>query len=320
MNDPAPSAINRTMTPVQWGMLVGLAVLWGGSFLFVEVAVAALPVFTVVALRVALGALGLLAVLRISGERLPRDPSVWRALFLLAVLNNVLPFTLFGWGQMHIASGLAAILNATTPLFAATVAHFATADEPFTLNRGLGVLIGLVGVAVMFGPSAFEGLGVNTQAELACLAAALCYAVAGVYGRRFGGMGLGATATATGQLICSSAIMIALALALDRPWTLSVPAWPVIASILALAVLSTSLAYVIYYRLLRQAGATNTLLVTILVPVFAVFFGATLLHERLEPRHFVGLGLILLGLSAIDGRLWAALRRALRIASRTGQA
>ncbi len=164
---------------------------------------------------------------------------MWRALVLMAVLNNVLPFTLLGWGQVHIASGLAAILNATTPLFAAVVAHFATADEPFTLNRGLGVLLGLVGVAAMFGPSAFEGLGINTAAELACLTAALCYGVSGVYGRRFGRMGISPTTTATGQLICSAAIMIALALVFDRPWTLSVPAWPVIASILALAVLST---------------------------------------------------------------------------------
>ena len=310
MNAP----INRTMTPVQWGMLLGLSVLWGGSFLFLDVAVAVLPVFTVIAIRVALAALVLLAVLRISGDSLPRDPAVWRALAVMAVLNNVLPFTLLGWGQVHIASGLAAILTATTPLFAAITAHFATTDEPLTANRLVGVLLGLAGVAAMFGTSVFDDLGVNVLAELACLGAAFFYGISGVYGRRFGRLGITPAATATGQLICSSVVLIVLALAFDRPWALPLPGLHVIGSVLGLAVLSTSLAYIIYYRLLARTGATNTVLVTILIPVFAIFFGASLLGERLEPRHFIGLALIALGLAATDGRLWGAIRRAAKTA------
>lgn len=294
---------SRTMNAADWAMLIMLSVLWGGSFFFVAVAVTALPPLTIVVLRVGISAAVLWIALRIAGIAVPGGWRVWSAFFAMGFLNNAVPFSLIVWGQSHIASGLAAILNATTPIFTVVVAHFLTADERMTWNRAAGVVVGLAGVIVMVGPVAATGLGVSILAQAAILGAALSYAFAGIFGRRFRSMGLSPMTTAAGQVTASSLLLAPIALLVDQPWTLPVPGLPVWAAILGLAVLSTALAYVLYFRILASAGATNVLLVTLLVPASAILLGSMVLAERLETRHFAGMALIAIGLAVIDGRL-----------------
>jgi drug/metabolite transporter (DMT)-like permease len=250
-------------------------------------------------------------VLRASGHRLPTERRAWLAFFGMGILNNVIPFTLIVWGQSHIPSGLASILNATTPLFTVIAAHYLTDDELLTGRRLAGALIGFAGVAVMIGGAALQSLGVHVAAQVAVVVAAISYAFSGIFGRRFRTMGLAPVATATGQVTASSIMLVPAALLVDRPWTLPVPSPEAAASILALALVSTAFAYILFFRLLGSAGATNAGLVTFLVPVSAILFGTLLLHESLEPKHFAGMALIALGLLLIDGRAVAALSRLL---------
>jgi len=304
-----PTPINRTMGASEWGMLLALSVLWGGSFFFTGVALRQLPPFTLVALRVGVAALILSVVALASGQRIPRDGQVWRAFFGMGLLNNAVPFCLIVWGQTHIASGLAAILNASTPLATVVVAHFFTSDEKMTGNRLAGVLIGLLGVVLMVGPDALEGLGAHGLAQLAVLAAAVSYAFAGVFGLRFKRMGVASIVTATGQVTASTMLLAPIALVVDRPWALGAPSLAVWGAVLGIAALSTALAYVLYFRILASVGATNLLLVTFLIPISAIVLGSLVLGERLEPKHFLGMALIGGGLAAIDGRLLNGVRR-----------
>ena len=301
--------IKKAMGPREWAMLLALSVLWGGSFLFVGVAVKELPPLTLVTLRVSLAAVTLLAVLRIGGIALPHEPRIWAALLVMSLLNNVVPFTLIAWGQSHIASGVASIFNATTPLFGVLVAHLWTSDEKATPSRLAGVVVGFAGVTVMMGGAALRTAGVDLLAQSAILIASLCYAVSGVFGRRFTAMGVAPLATAAGMLTLSSLLLLPVALVVDRPWTLPAPSTAAILSVAALAVVSTAFAYLLYFRILAVAGATNLMLVTFLIPISAIVLGASVLGERLESKHFVGMALIGLGLAAIDGRLLAAMRR-----------
>ena len=298
----------KRMGTAEWGMLLALSVLWGGSFFFVGVAVKELPPFTIVTLRVGLAALALAALLRIMGLAMPKDRRIWIAFFGMGLLNNVIPFCLIVWGQTQIASGLASILNATTPLFTVLVAHVLTADEKMTGARLAGVTIGFAGVAVMISPAALSGLGGNVWAQLAVLGAAVSYAFASVFGRRFKTMGVAPLMTATGQVMASTVMLIPLALLVDRPWTLPVPSLSTWGALAGIALLSTALAYVLFFRILSAAGATNLTLVTFLVPVSAILLGWLILGEKLEIKHFVGMAMIAVGLAAIDGRLIEGLR------------
>jgi len=298
---------NAPITPVMggadWIMLLALSVLWGGSFYFVGIAVTGLPVLTIVALRVSLAALTLWAVLLLTGRRVPVQPRVIGALLVMGLVNNAIPFGLIVWGQTSIGAGLASILNATTPLFTVLIAGLALPDEWISARKLAGVALGFAGVVVMIGPEALGGLGRAGWAQLAILGAALSYACGGTFGRRFGGWGVDPVAVAAGQVTASSLILVPLALVLDRPWTLPAPETGVWAAVLALAVLSTALAYVLYFRVLARAGATNILLVTFLVPVSAIVLGVGLLGEVLTPVQLAGMALIGAGLAAIDGRL-----------------
>ncbi|OCO98356.1 MULTISPECIES: DMT family transporter [unclassified Ensifer] len=287
----------------EWGMLILLSLLWGGSFFFIGVAVKALPPVTIVALRVSLAAIALLVIVRVMGLSMPRDRRVWLAFFGMGLLNNLIPFSLIVWGQTHIASGLASILNATTPLFGVIVAHLLTDDEKLTVNRFAGVAVGFLGVAMMIGPAALGGLGSNLLAQLAVLGAALSYALAGVFARRFKRMGVAPIVTATGQVSASSIMLVPLSLLVDHPWSLPMPGLDVWAAIVGIALISTALAYVLFFRILETAGVTNLMLVTFLIPVSAILLGAMFLGETLEPKHFIGMTLIAAGLAAIDGRL-----------------
>lgn len=302
------SSIRQTMGAREWAMLIALSVLWGGSFFFVEIANDALPPLTIVTLRVGLAAPVLWALIVARGIRVPRAPEPWVAFLGMGLLNNVIPFSLIVYGQTEIASGLAAIFNATTPLFTVVVAGVLLADERMTGRKMAGVVVGLLGVAAIIGPDALRGLGAHGVAQLAVLGGALSYAFAGVYGRRFKTMGVDPVVTAAGQVTASSVVMLPVALVVERPFQLAAPELSVWAAVIALAVLSTALAYILYFRILAASGATNLLLVTFLIPVSAILLGSLVLGERLAPVHFVGMASIGAGLAAIDGRLWARVR------------
>jgi drug/metabolite transporter (DMT)-like permease len=298
-----PPPLHRSMTPVEWTLLVLLSTLWGASFLFVAVQVTELSPVTIVTLRVIISSLLLALVLVVMGVRVPRDRLSWRDFVIMGLLNNVAPFTLIAYGQSHIASALASILNATAPLFTVVVAHLMTTDEKMTPARIAGVLVGFAGVVVMIGPSALADIGGELLPQLACLTAALGYASSAVFARRFSRRGIPPMAIATGQMTTASLVMLPFWLVIEQPWTMSLPSGAVIAAVLALAVLSTVVAYILYYRILATAGSVNLMLVTFLIPVTGILLGALVLGEHLEPRHFLGMAAIGVGLACIDGRL-----------------
>lgn len=301
--EPYPIPMIRSqMNRGDWLVLLFLALIWGGAFFFIGVAVRHVPPLTYVWLRVTIGAAGLWSYLMIRRERIRLPKEVWGSILLLAILNNALPFALFGWSQTHIASGLASILNATTPIWGVVVAHFLTSDERMSRRKLAGVLLGFGGVALMIGPSLLSNIGSSGLAELACVAAALSYALAAVWARRFKRQGISPFSVTTGQLTAGALLMFPLSMIADRPWTHPLPPASAWAAIVALALLCTALGYVLYFRLIDHAGATNALLVTLLVPPVAIVLGAMFLGETLAPQDFAGLGLIALGLAAIDGR------------------
>jgi drug/metabolite transporter (DMT)-like permease len=290
------------MTRTDWITLWTLSLLWGGSFFLVELALVGLPALTIVWLRVALAALILGAVLACRGVAAP-GRRVWPALLVMGVLNNAVPFTLFVLAQGQISGALASVLNATTPLFTVLVAHLATQEERITPLKALGLGLGFAGVVVMLAGQALDGAG---AAKLACLAAALSYALAGVWGRRFRALGVAPLATALGQVTGAAILLLPVWLWVDRPWELAWPGASVAGAVVGIAALSTALAYLLYFRLLASAGATNLLLVTFLIPVSATALGVAFLGESLLPRHLAGFFLILLGLLALDGRVFRA--------------
>ncbi len=259
------------MTLREWGLIVVLSVVWGGSFFFNGVAIKELPTFTIVVCRVFLASVILLAIMRARGTKMPTGRRIWGLFLVMALLNNVVPFSLIVWGQGQVAAGVAAILTTTTPLFAIVIAHFFTSDEGMTLGRFVGVAVGLLGVAVKIGGATIQAFGFDLVAQLAILAGALSYASAGVFGRRFRRLGVSPMATATGQITASVFILLPLSLVFDQPWTLPMPAMATIGAIIGLATLSTALAYIVYFRILATAGVTNLLLVTFLIPVTQFF-------------------------------------------------
>jgi drug/metabolite transporter (DMT)-like permease len=295
--------IRTTMNGRDWMILIALAVIWGSAFMFIGVAVHHVQPLTYVWLRLAIAASGMWLFLKVTGRGVELPREVWGSMIVLALLNNAIPFALFGWGQTHIASGLASILNAMTPIWGVVVAHFLTHDERMSPRKVAGVLLGFGGVAVMIGPSLLSSLGANALAQLACVTAGLLYALAAVWARRFRGQGISPLTVTTGQLTAGALIMFPVAMIVDRPWTHAMPTLGAWGAIAALALLCSAFAYVLYFRLIDSAGATNALLVTLLVPPVAILLGALFLNETLAPQDFIGLALIALGLAAIDGRV-----------------
>ncbi len=290
--------------PMDWGLLVLLSLLWGGSFLCVGIAVQDLPVLTIIALRVSLAALVLWGIALFCGHQLPRGRKTWQAFLALGLLNNVIPFGLIVFGQQTIGAGLAAILNATTPLWTVLIAALFLADERFSKQKLFGVLLGLVGVIVMVGPDSLAGISRNLGAQLAVLGATLSYAFASVFGRRFAAAKISPLHTALGQVTASSFILVPLALMIDTPWASALPSQATIFAILGLAVLSTAGGYLLFFNILERAGATNVSLVTLLIPPSAIAMGMLFLEETLQGIHFIGLALIILGLLSLQGRLF----------------
>jgi drug/metabolite transporter (DMT)-like permease len=302
----APASTNHRMGSAEWGLLFALAFLWSWVFFLTKVALGDMRPFTVVMLRLGIGAIILHGVVLASGARMPTSLRTWAAFAGMGALNNFVPFCLIAWGQTQLASGLAAILNATTPLFTVLLAHALTRDDRMTPNRLGGVLLGVIGVGVMIGLGALDGVAANVLGQVAILGAAICYACAGIFGRRL--RHLPPMVAATGQVTTGALMVLPLALFVDRPWLLPVPgvaAWTAVASA---ALFCTALGYALYFRILATAGATNLLLVTLLMPVGAVWLGIAMLGEQIHPREFGGMLLIGLGLVMIDGRIPAAFR------------
>jgi drug/metabolite transporter (DMT)-like permease len=296
------------MDAFDWVMLITLATVWGGSFLFNAILVAELPVITIVAIRVTVAALALWGFVRVTGRKIPTSPQVWGALLILGVLNNAIPFSLIVQGQTQITSGLASILNATTPLFTILVAGFFLTDERFSVLRVLGVVVGFSGVILMVGPEDLSGLGDDFWAQLCALGAALSYGFASVFGRRFRELRVDPVMVATGQVTMSSLVLWPIALWIDGPQDIMGLSFNAAASMFGLAVLCTSFAYILYFRILERAGATNISLVTFLVPISAIILGVLVLGERIFIKEIMGMTLIGMGLAIIDGRLFQRLR------------
>lgn len=304
---PAASTGPHPMAAGDWGALVLLSLIWGGSFFFGKVAIAEIPPLTMVFARVTIGAGALYVIARLAGVRLPLNRRLMAEFALLALIANIIPFGLIAWSQQHIPSGLSSILNAATPLFTVLVAQAFTRDEKFTAGKLVGVSLGFAGVAVMMGPALLGQLGGhNLAAQLAAIGATVSYGFASVYGRRF--RALPPLGVAMTQLAFSSLMLLPVIAVLDAPWQLPVPSPKVLGALAGLGVLSTGIAYILYFRILARNGATNISLVTFLVPVSAILLGALVLGEALEPREFAGFAIIALGLAAIDGRPWRWLR------------
>jgi drug/metabolite transporter (DMT)-like permease len=303
--------IRAQMNRGDWLIMGILALIWGGAFFFIGVAVRHVPPLTYVWLRLTIAAAGMWGFVLFKRQSVGLPKHVWGSIILLAVLNNALPFALFGWGQTHIASGLASILNATTPIWGVVVAHFLTHDERMSPRKIAGVLLGFGGVATMIGPALLSNIGTSGLAEIACVTASLSYALAAVWARRFRKQGVSPLSVTTGQLTAGALIMLPLSMTVDKPWTHALPPVTAIGAIAALALLCTAFGYVLYFRLIATSGATNALLVTLLVPPVAILLGGLFLGETLAPQDFGGLALIALGLGAIDGRLisWISRRR-----------
>ena len=291
-----------------WASLFLLSLLWGSSFFFYKILVAALPPVTVVLGRVAIAAIAMNLWLLVQRQSMPLAPPLWRRFLLLGFLNNVVPFILVAWGETRIESGMASILNATTPIFMAVVVHWGTADEKFSWKTALGIACGILGVVVLAGGGTIGGN--NLWGALAVLGASCAYGFGGVYSRRFGD--LPPLVAATGQTTGAALLMLPLSLIIDRPWTLA-PALTqtgatVWLSLLAIALVNTAWAYLVYYRIVAGTGAIYVSLVTFLIPPVALLLGAAFLGEAITARALIGMAVIALGLAAIDGRLIRPLR------------
>lgn len=286
--------INLKMGLTEWLLLVALSILWGASFFFIEIAIRDLPIFTVVAARVGLAAIFLILFVYFRGQKMPIALSTWVRFLILGALRATIPISLIVWAETQIDSGLASILNSTSPLFTMIVAHFLTTDEKLTVNRIIGMGLALAGIVVLVGGDALQGLGLKVLAQVAMLGATCSYGFAAVYGRQFRDMST--SVSSAGMLTGATLLSLPLALFLESPWTLR-PSGISIAAVLGLALLSTALAFIIWFRLIHSIGAANTSMVTFLIPIVSLSLGVSVLGEKLKLTSLVGLILIMLGLA-----------------------
>lgn len=294
------------MRAVDWLLLVFLSVLWGATFFFIAIAVPEIPPFTLVLARVGLAAAVLVPIVYVMGYRLPATPAAWYPFLVQSIINNVIPFTLMVYGQQRIASGLAAVLNATTPLFTLIVARL-FAGEALTPSKLGGVLLGLAGVAVLIGPEALNANAASVIGMLCLLGTSLCYGISALWMRRF--RHVPPLVTSASQLTCSTVLLLPLAAFADRFWLLPMPSTPALLAVLGLAVLATALAYIVFFRISASAGPNNVMLVTLLIPITATALGVLVLKEALTLHQVAGAIVIASGLIVIDGRLLARLAR-----------
>lgn len=296
--------INQQMAPLESLTLVVLSILWGGSFFFVEVLVDELPPLTIVTIRVTLAAIALWAIILFLKLSIPKTIKHWAALFILGAINNALPFCLIAWGQTQISSGLASIFNATTPFFTVLIAGAFLTDERFSILKITGVIFGLLGVIILIGPQALQGINGSALGQIAVMSAAFFYAISSVYARRFKSWNISPLVIATGQVTSASLLLFPLMFIIDGPLVLSALSSSAILALLGLAFFSTVIAYILYFRLIASAGATNAALVTFLIPVSAILLGVLFLGEKFTSVDFIGMTLIGVGLLVMDGRIF----------------
>lgn len=301
--------INQQMSMTDMGMLVVLSVLWGGSFFFVEVLIEYLPPLTIVTLRVGLAALILWGLIIVRKLPIPKTRQYWGALTVIGLLSNALPFCLIVWGQTQISSGLASIFNATTPFFTVIVAGIFLVDERITRQKVLGVVFGVFGAIILIGPEALSGLDGPVLGQLAVIGASISYALSSVYSRRFKGWGVSPLIVVTGQVSMATIILLPIMLIVDKPWEQPFMPFVAIGAIMGLAIFSTVIAFILFFRLIASAGATNATLVTFLIPISAVLLGVSFLGETFSGFQFAGMTLIGLGILVMDGRIGNLLRR-----------
>ena len=283
---------------MSWLILILLGAIWGASYMFIKVGGAEIPPFTFVAGRTLIAASVLLIAMYARGESLPRTRREWTPLIAMGIFNGVIPYTLITWGETHIASGLAAILTAAMPLFTVLLAHFWTRDERLTAAKVSGVMVGFVGVVVLFMPELRQGIRMEFWGQFAVVVSAASYATATLVARKFLG-GVSHVVASTGQLASAALWMLPLSLAFDNPFALR-PSLAAIGSLLTLALPGTAIAYILYYWLIERTGATRTALVTYLIPITGVMWGALLLNEPLEWEVLIGLAVIVAGVALVN--------------------
>lgn len=291
---------SQRIAGTDWLMLMALSLVWGGSFLFYRVLAFQLPPLSTVIGRTAIGAAGLLLVSAVAGGNPVPPRRTWGRFALLGLINGALPFTAFAWAEHRVGGGTASILNAMTPIFTVMVTGLLLRTEPVTPSRVGGIACGFLGVGVLVGPSAL--LGQDVFGQFACLGAALCYAFGVPFARTI--TGAAPLQMAVGQLVAASVLLLPVWLWFDRPWSLPAPSAAGWASLLGIGLLSTSIAYIMFFRLLGRIGATNLVLVTFMIPVSALALGALLSGEQLTTAALVGMAVITAGLACIDGRVW----------------
>jgi len=291
--DSASAAPNRA---TEIALLLALATLWGGSYTFIKLGVETIPPLTLIAARTFIAGLILLAVIRGRGLRLPRDRMAWQRFLTQALLNSVVPFTLIAWAERSVDAGLASILNGTTPVFVFLISLALLSGRRPDWRKGLGVAAGVAGIGLIVGVDAFSGLGSQAVPQLAIIAATIAYACAALFGRHFTGMD--PLLPAAGSMLTGAALLIPVALVVDKPWTLA-PSQESILALLALSVFSTALAFAIYFRLIRTLGAVGTTAVSYLRVPIGVAIGFVFLGERLQPTAWIGLALVVLGVLAM---------------------
>ncbi len=298
--------VRLTMTGADWSRLLLLGLVWGGSFFFARIAVAQMHPLVLVFWRVAIAATALHVYLRIAGLSFALALPRWRLLTLLALMNNVVPFSLIFLGQTQLGAGLASVLNATTPFWTLIIANAVTRDEKLSWNKIVGVLLGIAGTAVMVGPALLTGLGAPAWAKVALIGASVSYAVSLMIARRLSAIPPPIIATA--QLTASSVLMLPVAVLGFGPAAMAAGGPVTWAAVAALALVSTAFAYLLYFRLVAEAGATNASLVTLVVPVSAILLGIAFLGEHLDALEVLGIAIIACGLLAMDGRMLARWR------------
>lgn len=281
-------------------LLVTLAALWGPSFLFIKVAVEEIPPLTLVLGRVSIGAAFLVLILLLQRRRLPTDRRLWGHLAVVALLHNAVPWVLLSWGEQYIDSALASILNGTTPLFTIVLAHFLVEGDRITSSKLLGVLLGFAGLFLLILPSLSGGVQASTWGLIAVTAAAALYGVAIIYSRQYL-RGLPPLVAPASQLLLATFYMVPLAVIIDRPWTLPAPSVAALGSLVALGIMGTGLAFIVYYRLIESADSTYVSMVTYVIPIFGVILGVLVLNEQLTWYALAGFALILLGVMVVNG-------------------
>jgi drug/metabolite transporter (DMT)-like permease len=286
----------RPNMAAEFALLLLLATLWGGSYSFIKLGVATIPPITLIAARTAIAGILLLTIMHARGLRMPRDAATWRRFLFQACLNSVIPWTMIAWGERSLDAGLATILNSTSPIFTFFLTFAITRHETLSVRKLFGVLAGLAGICLIVGVQALNGLGEQLVAEIATVMAAVCYAGGAIFSRGF--KGLDPMAPAAGSLLCGAAILIPVSLVLDRPWTLA-PSANSLLALLSLALFSTALAFVIYFRLIQTLGSVSTTAQAYLRVPLGVALGVVLLGETLTSTVWIGLGCVVIGVAAM---------------------